>query len=308
MLRGISVTWCCLFAALGSGTVSAQVKLEYKFPDGAQSRNFTEVKLNQTLILNGQEIKTNVDQTLNVDYVNGQRAADGTIQVEQTLKEMQVTLSLPGGLQLTFDSNRPDAPPPGTPVDFLLDSYKALVGSRWKTTYNQANQPTAITGSQDVLDKADDRTKAALANRLDDAYLLESEIYDHGRIPSRPVAVGDTWELTRTMRLDAGQALKFQVTYEYQGTEERAGRTLHRIGVRYTGVEYSVSGESPFKLTKSNLKVASTEGAILFDNELGQIVESREKVQIQGDLGLEVNSVELSGTLDLTLEQNANRS
>jgi hypothetical protein len=59
---------------------------------------------------------------------------------------------------------------------------------------------------------------------------------------------------------------------------------------------------SPIKVSKSDLKIASSAGSILFDRDKGQVVEKSSKTQIKGDMTFDVNNMELAGKLDLTLE------
>jgi hypothetical protein len=56
------------------------------------------------------------------------------------------------------------------------------------------------------------------------------------------------------------------------------------------------------KVKSSELKVASSEGTILFDREKGAVVESVSKLRITGDMKTEINAMELPARLDLTLD------
>jgi hypothetical protein len=55
-------------------------------------------------------------------------------------------------------------------------------------------------------------------------------------------------------------------------------------------------------VTKSDLKVESSEGTILFDREAGVTVEHVDKTRIKGDMTMTVANQELDVKLDLTLE------
>ena len=55
-------------------------------------------------------------------------------------------------------------------------------------------------------------------------------------------------------------------------------------------------------MTKSDLKVESSEGTILFDREAGRVVESRGKLHVKGSMTLSAGGQELPGELDITME------
>ena len=55
-------------------------------------------------------------------------------------------------------------------------------------------------------------------------------------------------------------------------------------------------------MTKSDLKVESSDGQLLFDREAGAMIERSDKTRIKGDMTLNVNGNDIPITLDLTLE------
>ena len=62
--------------------------------------------------------------------------------------------------------------------------------------------------------------------------------------------------------------------------------------------------QSPLKMTKSDLKIESSDGTILFDREAGCVVEAKGKTQIKGSMTFSIQGMELPGELDLTMENN----
>ena len=61
---------------------------------------------------------------------------------------------------------------------------------------------------------------------------------------------------------------------------------------------------TPLKAVKSNLKVESSEGTILFDREEGHVVSRKDKMRIKGDMTFSARGTELPGALDLRIETN----
>src|SRR5262249_35373725 len=129
---------------------------------------------------------------------------------------------------------------------------------------------------------------------------------EHRNLPDTPAKLGQSWE--RTELIDYGaQPLSFHKKYEYSGTEQRGGKTLDRITAKVLDVTClppDANAASPLKITKSTLKVESTEGTILFDREAGCVVEVRERVKLKGNITSSGGGTETSSPIDLTLQTN----
>src|SRR5690349_12082453 len=120
------IAFVLLFPAIGWG----QVKLEHKYPDGAKATYTTTIKSEQKLTLLGRDIPSKSEQTITTSMVNGQRGDDGKLAVQHAVEAFKTTLDL-AGINLTYDSTKPDAAPPGTQLDAFLDIFKALAKSKW---------------------------------------------------------------------------------------------------------------------------------------------------------------------------------
>jgi len=59
---------------------------------------------------------------------------------------------------------------------------------------------------------------------------------------------------------------------------------------------------SSLKVTKSDLKVESGTGAILFDREGGHVVTANGKIHIKGSMTFTAAGQEVPGEIDLTIE------
>src|SRR5262249_29905079 len=117
---------------------------------------------------------------------------------------------------------------------------------------------------------------------------------------------GEPWERTEILEIGGGQTLTFHKKYEYVGTEKKGDKTLDKLSSKALEVTYKQdpAANTPLKAIKSNLKVDSSEGAILFDREEGYVVSSKGKTRIKGDITFSANGMEIGGTLDLRLETN----
>lgn len=301
--------WLVLVLFASSAAAQQPVVLRFKLPDGQKSTLSASVETKQTLTLAGNPLDTGSTQKRTVTSVNGTRAADGRLRVESKMEELKAELKLPMGLELTFDSAKPDAPPPGSPADFLLDLFKAESKATWTTVYGADNRVLAVEGREKILEGLPPALQVMARSQFDPAYLVKAANMELDKIPTTPIKKGDSWERTESVRLEAGQTMTFKNRYQYDGVMEKQGRPLHQISSKTSSVEYTMDADapSPLKLVASNLKVAESEGQILFDEQLGQIAEENSKVRITGDLTFDVMGMQLPAQLDLTLKQNSTR-
>ncbi len=302
MIRGFYLTTLVALLASFATSAPAQVTFKHKFPDGRKSTSETIIKTSQTLTLGGNELLSGSEQSLTVTAVNGQRAADGTLVVNNKIEGLKTTATLPGGVELEFDSAKPDAPRPGTQFDVLLDIFEATANSSWEAVMGQDNRVVAIKGRDAAYAELPQSLRDAMKAQIDPEYLKIAANDELAKLPSEPVSPGDSWERTNTIRLDSGQRIKFTNKYTYEGNVQQDGKNLEKITSQTTDVDYFVEGESPLKVIESDLKVAASEGVILFDPTYGQIVSQQNKVQVKGTLKLEVMGMEFPGQLDLTME------
>ncbi|MEO8495727.1 MAG: DUF6263 family protein [Planctomycetota bacterium] len=297
-----------IFALLASSAASApaQVTLKHKFQEGRKSTSVAVVKTKQTLTLAGNELVSGSTQSLTVTTANGQRAADGTLSVNSKIDALKVDVTLPGGVELAFDSAKPDADRPGTAFDSLLDVFKASAKATWETVLDKENRIIAVKGRDAAFADLPEAIREAMKAQVDPEYLKTAANDELAKLPSVPVSPGDSWERTTAVRLDSGQRLTFTSKYTYEGSIQQDGKKLEKITVKTTKVDYSVEGESPLKVVESDLQVAASNGVLLFDPAYGQIVSQNNKVQVKGPLKLEVMNMEFAGQLDLSMETSVN--
>jgi hypothetical protein len=240
---------------------------------------------------------------MTISTVNGTRGADGVLRQQQKIESLKAKITLPGGVNLEFDSTKPDAPPPGTQFDVLLDLIKVNAKSSWAVVRGPDNRVTAIEGREKVLEGLDETKKSLLQKQVDPAYLRDAANKEAEKLPNKPVNKGDTWEVTETLRLEQGQNMTFKTKYTYEGTVDHNGKQVDKIVPQVMEVSYGVDADAPLplKVTGSELKPMMLEGVIFFDREKGHIVESRSSVQIKGTINFEVNGQALPAQLDLTM-------
>jgi hypothetical protein len=281
----------------------AQTKLEFKFPDERKTKTMVKVTSQQTLTLNNMPTEIASEQEMAILTSNGKRAEDGSLRQSQKIESLKAKLTMPGGVVLSFDSANPNQAPPGTQYDLFLDLIKTNANANWSVNRDKDNRVTSIEGRDKVLDSLDETKRELVKRQIDGTYLRDKANQEMEKVPSKPVSKGDTWELSETMRLEGGQSMTLKTKYTYQGEVDRNGKKVHQIDLEATDVSYAIDADAatPLKLISSNLKPKMVEGVIYFDQEAGQVVEAREKIQITGDLKFTVSGNELAGKIDLTM-------
>jgi len=296
-----------LLALVCSQVAQAQVKLEYKFPEGKKLTYKTTSKMQQILTINGTEVPTDVESTSVASQMIGKRRGDSSLPVEQKTESLRVELSAFGGINITFDSKEPDAKIENEQVAFLGDVFKLSGETVYTVLLDGQNKVKTFEGLeklQEKADKLDEKAKDLIRSQFDPDKLKKSFEQSHGNLPDVLARPGESWERTEVTDAGGGQTLTFRKKYEYVGTEKKGDKTLDKISSKATEIKYSMDPESqsPLKVTKSDLKIESSVGTILFDREAGCVVESKGKTQIKGSLTLSVNGMEIPGALDLTTE------
>lgn len=123
-----------------------------------------------------------------------------------------------------------------------------------------------------------------------------------GAFPDTPVNKGDTWKRTEDWHIEGGQTLSFDRTYEYVGTEDKDGRPVDKIKVTDEAVRYQLGSNTVnLSVKESDLKIESSEGTLLFDRELGAILERTITSRITGKLTFLLGGQELPAELDLKI-------
>ena len=171
---------------------------------------------------------------------------------------------------------------------------------------DKQDQVKAIEGTEKLREKAgklDAIAREQVRGRIEPDRLKTQFEQEHGNLPDTPAKPGEWWERTEVVD-PGGQALSFHKKYEYAGTEKRGGKTLDKITTKVLDVTCllpDAKDASPLKVTKSTLKVESSEGTILFDREAGCVVEARERTKLKGNITSSGAGTDSSSPIDLTL-------
>jgi hypothetical protein len=290
---------------LSAQTVRAQVKLEYKYPEGTKQTYKSTSKTHQTLTLMGMEIETKQDSTVVKSRTVGKKRSDSTLPIEDKVESLRVEMSFPGG-NLVYDSGDPNVKIDSPQLAFLGDVFKLTSQMDVTIVLDEHHKVKAVEGTEKLIEQADKlegMAKDVIRSSLEPEKLKAKFVQEHASLPDVLARTGEPWERTEVID-EGGQTLTFRKKYEYLGTEKKGEKTLDKISSKATTVDLKQDPESqsPLKIAKSDLKIEFSEGTILFDREAGCVVDAQGKTRIKGSLTLSANGQELPGDLDLTLE------
>jgi hypothetical protein len=290
--------------ALGIATAAhAQATLERKLTPGKATVTST-TKVHQLLSIAGQEVPVDVESTSTSTVTTGSRGADGAARIVHKTDATKFNLSVQG-MKIEFDSARPDgAKADNQMFQAILDGLKGMIGAELTYVYDKNNKVVAVEGADKVLAALPESSRMALKDQLDPERIKLQANQELGVLPDGPVKQGDRWKRTETRDLGSGQKLDSEVYYEYLGTVEKNGKTYDKIGMFVESVKFGIAEDAPIpiKLVSSDLKAEASSGTILFDRELGTVVESTSSLRVTGPMVLSVMGMELPAKLDLTME------
>jgi uncharacterized protein DUF6263 len=304
MKRSSRASFAAAILALGLATSAwAQATLQFKHPEGTSTQVRT-VKATQTLTIAGMDVKTEAESRATASVTVGKRMADGTLRIQEKTEGILFRLTAPGGFMAEYDSTKPENKSDIPQIQAIFDGFNALKGSTYTIVLDKDNKVTAVEGLQKIIETLPPAAAEAFKQEYDQEKIKRETQQSLNVLPDKPVKPGDRWQRTEVMRIGDGQKFTFDTNYEYIGTVEKGGRTLDKIGIFIGAVTYAVEGNaaSPLKVVQSELKIESSFGQILFDRELGDVVERSTNTRITGPLTFEVNGMQLGGKLDLTLD------
>jgi hypothetical protein len=291
---------------LAGAALAQETKLEFKLVPGTFRTQSTS-RVEQVLTIMGQAIPTKADSTTVTRSTIGPRAADGSVRLEQKTESIAAKVQLPNGT-LTFDSTKPEATKADNEMlQALADIFKASTSAVYTIVLGKDNRAVSVDGIEKALAEAPEAVRGALKDELSADAIKEATNQAYSLFPDKPVKKGDRWTRETVARIGGGQTLTFENFYEYQGTVEKAGKTYDKISVFTNGVKYAIKAPAggQIDVKDSDLKIDSSSGTLLYDRELGRVVESTSTVHIVGAMTLSVNNMDLGTKLDLTMEQSS---
>ena len=306
---GTALLGLAFLALLWPETASAQVKLEYKYPEGKKFSYKGVTKTKQVLTLMGMEIETESTENVSSSLVIGKKRSDGGLPVEERIDSLRAELSLPGGVSITYDTKEPDAKIETPGLAFLGEIFKMAGDMTYTIVLDDKSNVKAVEGTEKLLEKADKLSEAArdsIRSRLEADKLKLKFEQDHKNVPDILARPGEPWQRTEVMDIGGGQVLTVEKKYTYVGVDKKDGKSYDKISAQAIKVDFKQDPQtkSPLKVVKSELKVETSTGTILFDREVGQVFDAKGKTHYKGTMTFEAAGMEIPGQIDLIFDTN----
>ena len=297
----------CL-AALSSQTAQAQVKLEYKFPEGQKLTYKTTSRVRQVLtFMNNQEKESVMRRTKVWTRSVGKHRGDSTLPIEEKVHSLRDEYTFPGGIKLTLDSSDPKIKIDNDELSFLGDVFNLESAIAYEVVLDKETKVKAIEGIEKLKEKTeklDDRiAREEFQNEIGTDRLKTKFEQSIHNFPDALARTGEPWERTEILEIN-GKTFTVRKKYEYRGTEKKGDKTLEKVTFKVLEVKYDQEAvdKLPVKVVKNKLKVESSEGTILFDREEGHVVSVSDKIRIKGEMTYSGGGVDQAVPLDLNFD------
>jgi hypothetical protein len=283
---------------------NGKVSLKWKLEKGKTFYQKMTTKTDQNMKIAGSEPKQTQNQTFYFSWTPlEQKGDDWTIKQKIEGVAMEIDI---GGTKINYDSTKDAAA--NNP---LGEFFKALVGSEFTLTLNSKDQKvTKIEGREEFVKKlgaANPNMQALLNQILSEQALREMAEPTFASVPNKEVAKGDKW--TKENTLDMGPIGKYtnSYTYTFEGPEGKLDKIKVDATLKYLPPDEKTGAAGlPFKIKSADLKSTGGSGSVLFDPEKGRVDRSSFKLDLNGDLNIEIGGqttkVELKQTQETTVE------
>jgi uncharacterized protein DUF6263 len=308
-MAAVAVAGLAALVFPAAARAQAEVKLEAKFPEGRTLRYQVRTTINQQVKNLGMEMPSNLNRTVvRSEAIGKRRDGSGLLPIAVTVESLRERQRIPAGRDVSYDSKSATTKVADPELDFLKGMYELESRAAYTVVLDGKNKVKAVEGADALrqrVDRLDPRAAGLLRSRLSADALGQDFAQTHAllALPDGPVKPGASWERTEAVDRGAGLELVLKKKYEYAGTEKKGGKALDKITAKVTEASYRQDADSsaPVKLAKVEMKVDSSEGTILFDREAGRVVESRERVELTGNLTLSAQGQDQRMGFDLTL-------
>jgi len=281
-----------------------KVTLKWKFEKDKVFFQKMTTKTVQTMKVMGNDVNQTQNQTFYFSY-KPIDVKDDKVEIEQTIIGVAMDIEI-GGSKISYDSTKET-----TANNPLGEFFKALKDTKFTVIYNPKEVKIEdVKGRAEFIGKltaANPQMKQLLETILSDAALKEMAEPTFAVVPKGEVSKGESWK--RTSKLDMGPIGTYENVYTYTSEGPQGDKQKIKVDVALNYAEpKSPAGQGglPFVIKGAKLTSKSTGGEILFDSTKGRLDRSSLKLQLDGDLKIEIGGqttdVKLSQTQESSIE------
>jgi hypothetical protein len=287
------------------GPVARGATLRWKFKPGETLHYAMDQKTVTTAKLpGGQEIKTTLNQTIEMSWAVKGVDEGGTTELVQTIDRIRDQVEAPVG-SYVYDSNEPKEPE-GLVAAARVPLFKALLGVPIAFKMSALGEPGGVRMPDKVAQALRDLGPAAAgAGAMFSEEGLKEMITQASLIlPQDDLAEGKSWTRQTKNVIPPIGTMVIDSTYRYEGPAPDAGPNAVKIGL-VTKVEIQAAEADP---NAGGLKIRSqkSQGTYNFDNSAGHVLDSNliEVIDVGATLkigqGAAARDMELNQTTETT--------
>jgi len=283
-----------------------KVTLQWKFTKDKVFYQTMRTETKQSMKVMNNDVSQTQKQTFYFAWTPVKQEGTNWV-IRQKIEGVAMDIDIAGS-KISYDSTKET-----TSNNPLGEFFKALVGAEFTLTLDTKTwKVTKVEGREEFVKKlvaANPQMKPLLERILSEDALKEMAEPTFGVVPNNPVGAGETW--TRTSTLDMGPIGRYENGYKY--TYEGKEKDQARIKVDTT-LKYSVPDEKagvgglPFKIKGGNLTSSNGGGTVSFNIDKGRVDRSALKLDLKGDLSIEIGGQVTKVDLTQTQETNVETS
>jgi len=285
-----------------------KVTMQWKFEAKKSFYQKMVTKTVQTMKVMNNDVNQTQNQTFYFKWTPTKVEKD-KVTIDQEIIGVVMDIEI-GGSKISYDSTKDS-----NANNPLGDFFKALNGSKFTLELDLKDyKVTKMDGREEFLKKlvaANPQMKPLLDTILSQEALKEMAEPIFNVVPPKEVTKGDKWN--KKTSLNMGPIGNYENTYAYtfEGSEGTGDKQVEKINVLTTltykePVDTAGQGGLPFKIKGAKLKSSNPVGQILFSVKKGRVEKSTTKLDLKGDLSIEIGGqttkVELSQTQESTVE------
>jgi len=261
--------------------VNGDIKLRVKFKEGeVQKLTMTQKQSMSMDIPNQPQMKTEMENVMDMETTCESVDSAGIASLQQKIARARMTMEMPAPLNRTikYDSQ---AEVPTDPILAQIDKMmRPMVGANMKMKCDPLGKITDFAMDAEALSGIKDSPAAAFGGEMfSEAGMKQMTEQSALSMPEGELKIGDTWTSATEVNSPLG---KMTVTrdHKYLGPGEKSGQ--EKIGVTAKiSLEPDPNSKLPFTAT---LTSGSGRGEIIFDNNLGRMIQSNIKTKMKMEL------------------------
>lgn len=278
----------------------AGTKLEWKLEPNKTFYQTMTTTTDQTMKVMGSDIKQKQEQTFYFSWTPVKKNDDGSWEIKQKIEGVKMRIEI-GGQPIEYDSTKEGQ----QTSTALSEFFKQLVGSEFTLTVDKNFKVTKIEGRDAFLKKltgANPQMEALLKQILSEDALKEMADPTFAAIPNKEVKPNESWEKKSTLNMGPIGTYENNYKYTFEGKKENNKPTIKvETTLKYTPPADNVqSGGLPFKIKSATLASKNAGGTITFNPDSGRVEDSNMKVEMEGDLNIEIGGQNTAVKLNQT--------